>query len=836
MVNEGLVKFTNVIKSVEFVKKMDDMLNIYKLVRDLTDFLLEAAERGNIKSIRVKHNKTINPPWFDNTCTQIKSEIRLLGKLIKTDPNNQIFKIKLSKLKQELKTRVKDNKMCYKKDILQKMEMSKKDSKLFWKYVNKLEEKNDGNNFKEAITEERWLSHFKGITSCKDSEQHFPQNTMNEGELDYEITLDEIKMAAYTLRHGKSPGFDRISNEMLSCLLNVKPEVCKKLFNVILQNPMTINSWEKSMITPIHKKGSKMSPENYRGISLLSCLGKFFTAILNQRLFTFVSKHKILSKGQLGFIPGNRTSDAHLILYNLIESYCKTEKKHVFGCFVDFEKAFDSLPRHKLFKKLLDLNINGKFYDCLISLYTKNESCVKIGNTVTNFFHTTQGVKQGCILSPLLFNIFLSDLQREIEKPENDPAKISQNEILGCILWADDILLVSESETGLQKMLSTLKLYTDNNGMRVNQTKTKVMIFNKNGRHIRKHFTLGGQKIECTRSYKYLGFMVTPSGEIQSGLNDLKDRAQRAFFNVKSKLGPLFQKHPNITLKLFDTLIKPILLYCSDFWGILNLPKNNPIEILQNSIYKQLLGVQKQTTTLGILLELGQIPLSIYAKKMALKNWIRIAKQKTANDLLGKSYKYSITLNFTWPSRVKESLATMGMANTFTNEQTTNEHNKNFNRMCDIFHQNAFAEIKKVDSKLRTYSLIKTKIGLEKYILENKKLTDRINLSKLRLSNHMLNIEKGRHNRIPKENRVCPFCPTIIEDEIHSTTECKLYSHLRRSLYISLNIRIHQFEQLEPREKFITLFSYMDSNIIATYTTQIFELRDFILSKHKNVS
>lgn len=110
-------------------------------------------------------------------------------------------------------------------------------------------------------------------------------------------------------------------------------------------------------------------------------------------------------------------------------------------------------------------------------------------------------------------------------------------------------------------------------------------------------------------------------------------------------------------------------------------------------------------------------------------------------------------------------------------------------------------------------------------------------MSKLRLSNHMLNIEKGRHNKIPKENRVCPFCPTIIEDEIHSTTECKLYSHLRRSLYNSLNIiRTCQFEQLEPREKFITLFSHIDNNIIATYTTQIFELRDFILNKHKNVS
>ena len=78
-------------------------------------------------------------------------------------------------------------------------------------------------------------------------------------------------------------------------------------------------------------------------------------------------------------------------------------------------------------------------------------------------------------------------------------------------------------------MLNTLKLYVDNNGMKVNHKK-KIMIFNKNGRHIRKYFTLGVERIECTREYKYLGFLVTLSGEINAGLNDLKDRAQRAFF------------------------------------------------------------------------------------------------------------------------------------------------------------------------------------------------------------------------------------------------------------------------------------------------------------------
>ena len=88
-------------------------------------------------------------------------------------------------------------------------------------------------------------------------------------KLDYEITMDEVKLGAYILYNGKATGHDIISNEMLMSLLNMKPEAIKAL-NVILQHPTVIPIWNTSMIVPIHKKGPKMNPENYRGISLLS--------------------------------------------------------------------------------------------------------------------------------------------------------------------------------------------------------------------------------------------------------------------------------------------------------------------------------------------------------------------------------------------------------------------------------------------------------------------------------------------------------------------------------------------------------------------------------------
>ena len=101
--------------------------------------------------------------------------------------------------------------------------------------------------------------------------------------------------------------------------------------------------------------------------------------------------------------------------------------------------------------------------------------------------------------------------------------------------------------------------------MSLNIKKTKIMIFNKGGRHIRRNIYFGENKLESTRQYKYLGFIVTPSGEITSRLRDLKDRALRGFMKLKNKMDIAFRKHPLITLKLFKALIEPILLYASDF-------------------------------------------------------------------------------------------------------------------------------------------------------------------------------------------------------------------------------------------------------------------------------
>ena len=370
-------------------------------------------------------------------------------------------------------------------------------------------------------------------------------------------------------------------------------------------------------------------------------------------------------------------------------------------------------------------------------LYKEDQACVKLGSKITDSFHSNQGVKQGCILSPLLFNIFLSDLQRLVEISENKPALISQSEPLGCLIWADDLLLISQTETGLNGMLRELNQYAMENGLTINMKKTKVMIFNKSGRHIRRNFYLGNSKVETMGEYKYLGFKVTPYGGITPGLHDLKDRALKAYFKMKNKMGFSFRKHPLVTIELFHALIKPILLYGSDFWGVLKLPKNNPIENLHMKFCKDLLGVQKQTTNIGVLLELGQVPLYIQAIQNAIKNWGRIMTDDKCNKLVVTSYESAITDKLSWPTKIKDTLSQIGMLDKYLHKDS-GAHTQASQRLRDIFHQTSFSEIQKDSSKLRTYGVIKTQIGYENYLNEIQNTQTRISLTKFRLSNHHL--------------------------------------------------------------------------------------------------
>ena len=462
-------------------------------------------------------------------------------------------------------------------------------------------------------------------------------------------------------------------------------------------------------------------------------------------------------------------------------------------------------------------------------MYTNDSVCIKVGDKITDLFRVNQGVKQGCVLSPLLFNIFLSDLPDMLLNPNCHPVKLTNSKSLGCIAWADDILLLSETNEGLQNMLSKLSDYSSKNHMEINCKKTEGMIFNKTGRFVRTAYKLKDTFIYTTNSYKYLGFLMTPSGVVSHGLTDLKNRAMRAYYKLKQKLGKFFRRHINITLQLYNALVRPILLYASDYWGCLKMPKNNPIETAHMRFCKDLLGVQKQTTNIGVLLELGEIPLTVLAQNNCIKNFSRITIAKQANNLLN-TLAQNISCNHSWFYITQHSLNLTGI------EKTDKMICKYvLQRLSDTFHQEAHLDINRENSKLRTYRELKTKLGMEQYLTYPMNCNERISFTKLRLSNHALMIETGRHLKLEVPQRCCPFCLNAIETEQHFILECKIYSNIREELFQEILPAFPTFNLLSDREKFITLMSNeMCIQQTACLTHKAFEIRSFLINNPKN--
>ena len=242
-----------------------------------------------------------------------------MGKLLR-NPYDVKSRELLYTLKRDYKLKIKEKKRQYQDEILRQLETSGKNSKYFWKIVKKLDSKQTESLFKKKIPYHRWKKHFEDL-GMPASFSEIPQSPTETGPLDHLITPEELDLASYILRPHKSSGMDGVSNEMILCLIKVFPKIVLQLFNSILVSGKPVSFWCTSIIVPIHKKGSLMDPDNYRGIALAACLSKLFAAVLNQRLLKYALENGVISRNQLGFMPGNRCSDALIILCNLFNKY-----------------------------------------------------------------------------------------------------------------------------------------------------------------------------------------------------------------------------------------------------------------------------------------------------------------------------------------------------------------------------------------------------------------------------------------------------------------------------------------------------------------------------------
>ena len=546
------------------------------------------------------------------------------------------------------------------------------------------------------------------------------------------------------------------------------------------------------------------------------------------------------------FRPQQRTTDQIYLLRTIIKKYT-TQNRRLYTCFIDFSKAFDSIWRLALIEKLSKIGINGNFLNIIRSIYSTTTNSLIYKETLTPKFTSNVGVKQGDSLSTILFNLYVNDLPHIFSFQGNHPITIN-NINISCLQYADDLVIMSTSHEALQKCLYNLEVYCEKWKLEVNIKKTKVIIFNKQGSLIKKHtFFYRTNKIETIKEYKYLGFIFSISGSSAAGIATLIKQAKKAWFCIQHFLFNSKHKDINTYITLFDSQVKPILLYACEAWAdsiknesdISKLINKNPIEQFQIRVLKQLLGVHKKTTNLAILVELGRHPLSLSIEYQAIKYFLRFANPTSI--LLNAQYEeekqmHSNKINC-FITYVTSILDQHGMSYIWRDQlNQNNAQNKNSLvkeiklRLTDMSSQHIQDYLLNTSIKLSFLAKLKEGFQAEHY-LKVKKIENRRALTKLRTSCHSLLIEAGRWKNIDRPARLCTNCnQNTIEDEMHFLFDCNMYTYERTDTfnYIKLHTKIDFYNNANRLTNLKMLFTSQHisaMNSLGKFIKCAFEIR-----------
>jgi hypothetical protein len=306
-------------------------------------------------------------------------------------------------------------------------------------------------------------------------------------------------------------------------------------------------------IIPIYKnKGDSNDPKNFRPITLVSCLGKLFTAILSERLSKYSDNFFVMHENQCGFRQGYCTVDNLFTLYSFFE-LLKRKKKKMYCAFIYFEKAFDKIWREGLWYKLLINNINGKMLHVIQNIYKDIKSNISYSNSKSDYFPCSIFFNN---LEDFLENHNVTGLftiSQDIENIMN----VYMNIFL--LLYADDTVLMAETPEDLQKQLNIFHDYCLAWKLKANIDKTKIVCF-INGRLPQNlQFTYSNSEIEIVKEFNYLGLLLTKTGNFKRTIKTLADKGTKAMYEIL-KRGIFHNLSISCRFDLFDKVVKPILL------------------------------------------------------------------------------------------------------------------------------------------------------------------------------------------------------------------------------------------------------------------------------------
>ena len=385
----------------------------------------------------------------------------------------------------------------------------------------------------------------------------------NYGEIDPgpPILKEEIRKAVSNMKWRKAEGSDGVVIEMVEAAGEFGIDKITELANKIYRTGQVPESMKESEFIVIPKKAGAVECSKHRTISIMSQMGKIILKVLNDRLNRKVEE--TVDDVQFGFRKGMGTRNATFMLRMVMERAIE-KQKDLFICFVDFEKAFDRVRHEQMTERLMELGVDMADLRVLTDLYWEQKAVVRIGEDKSEWTRIERGVRQGCVLSPNLFSLYSQVIMDGLGEYEG--LRVGGRNINN-IRYADDTVLIADSEEKLQRLVDGLSEECRRYGLSVNKQKTEVMGLTKRSEQLVVDISLEGRRLDQVDSFRYLGSLVSEDGRCDSEIRSRIAMGKAAFGQLRTILRNL-GIGMGTKMRILRTYVWSVILFGCECWTI----------------------------------------------------------------------------------------------------------------------------------------------------------------------------------------------------------------------------------------------------------------------------
>ena len=571
-----------------FENSQDDIDEAWKNVSNE----IKKAMDNHIPTTTIKQTNKKKPTVLNNSLLHLIREKRWLYRQYRKYPNKTNYHLYCTS-RSNVNYHLRKERRLKETSIANNL---KGNPKQFYQYVSsKLSKKDpipeltDDNGTKTTSDEEKstLLNNYFSSVFTNENTSNIPNfekiidesNTISNAE----VTIEEMTSLLKNLKPDKSPGTDEIHPRLLKESAHSLAKPLKMLFDLSMKIAKIPAEWKVAEVRPIYKKkGKKSEPSNYRPVSLTSIVCKVAEKIVKKKLCSHIISQNILSPHQFGFVPGRSTNSQLLTTLNDWQKSLDSGTAMDIA-YMDFRKAFDSVPHQRLIFKLKNYGISGKLLSWIQDFLSNRTQYVKINNSKSCSLPVTSGVPQGSVLGPMLFIYFINDL------PEVCTVKTK--------IFADDTKAYTSIKTEadhrkLQETIDNMYQWTEDWQLKFNDTKCKILHLGEN--NPQRPYYIGPMdarvELEKTVLEKDLGVHIDPNLSFDSHIDKIIKKAS-------SKSAQIFEnfsyRSKKVLVPLFKTLVRPVLEYANSTWNSSQRNNIDEIEAVQRRFTKRILEVKK---------------------------------------------------------------------------------------------------------------------------------------------------------------------------------------------------------------------------------------------------